>query len=95
MEEPMWKKISVIEEPFNNYVEVYRVPSDSVWNAAYMVAKTSTGEWNCSCPDWLYRRPEGGCKHMLYVEMWKKENNVIVPAPAVPVEFTRFAALDV
>jgi len=91
----MWKKITAIEEPFNNYVEVYRVPSDSIWNAAYMVAKTRTGEWNCSCPDWLFRRPEGGCKHVYYVDLFKKENNILPVVTAAPLEMARFMALDV
>lgn len=94
----MWNRDEItVVEPFNNYVEAYRVSSDSIYKAAYLVAKTRAGEWNCTCPHWLFRRPEYGCKHMTYVAVWKEKNN-IMPAPvafALPVEMTRFAALDV
>ena len=36
-------------------------------DALYVVSqKTSTGEWQCACPGWIYKKPgrERGCKHL-------------------------------
>ena len=33
-----------------------------------------TDETTCDCPDFSYRRPIGGCKHIHAVKFWLKEN---------------------
>ncbi|MCD2198664.1 MULTISPECIES: SWIM zinc finger family protein [unclassified Halobacterium] len=38
-----------------------------------MVAKT------CTCPDWEYRTPEGGCKHLWRVDVEIKPDRVLRP----------------
>lgn len=68
--------------PFNNYLETY------------IVAATSTWQWSCTCPDWIYRRPENGCKHIRLTVFWKQKNNIQTPTVTV-IELPRFAKLDV
>ena len=78
-------------DPFNNNIEAYYVDSESHFKIKYAVALSDTGEWSCSCPDWMYRRRVFGCKHIQRVESWRSFNKVI----AAPISLPRFAALDV
>ena len=44
------------------YSQKWSVPSSSDPNKTYTVSLTADGQWECSCPQWIYRRQE--CKHM-------------------------------
>ena len=78
-------------EPFNQNVEAYFVESESTHKVRYAVSLSGDGQWSCSCPDWMYRRPAQGCKHIQRVVSWRSYNNVV----AAPKNTPRFAALDV
>ena len=89
----MWNVPTTIE-PFNGNVEAYLMESDRHFKFKYMVALSIEGNWTCSCPDWAFRRPENGCKHINRVKAWKRNNPVSIPA-VIPQPMPRFAALDV
>jgi len=78
-------------ETYSSNVEAYFVESESTHKVKYAVALNDDGKWSCSCPDWMYRRPSRGCKHIMRVASWRSYNQVI----AAPVTRPRFAALDV
>lgn len=78
-------------EPFNNNIEAYYVDSESHYKIKYAVALSDDNKWSCSCPDWMYRRPVRGCKHISRVKSLRAFNQVI----AEPKLITRFAAMDV
>jgi len=48
------------------YSQKWSVPSSSDPNKTYTVSLTADGEWECSCPQWIYRRQE--CKHIQRVK---------------------------
>ena len=48
------------------YSNQWQVPSRSSPGKFYKVSVTPNGEWECSCPDWTYRRNE--CKHIKQVK---------------------------
>jgi len=48
------------------YSNQWTVPSKSSPGKFYKVSVTPNGEWECSCPDWTYRRNE--CKHIKQVK---------------------------
>lgn len=41
------------------------VPSQYVSGKSYRVTMSGGSAVRGSCPDWLYRHPVGGCKHMI------------------------------
>lgn len=91
----MWN-IPTILEPFDNYVETYYMQSDAFNGFKYLVALDRKNVWSCSCPDWSYRQPYGGCKHMRRLMRWRLENPDKLPLPVIttPVSLPRFAALE-
>ena len=48
------------------YSNQWTVPSSSSLGKFYKVSVTPNGEWECSCPDWTFRRNE--CKHIKQVK---------------------------
>ena len=48
------------------YSGKWSVPSSSEPNKTYTVSLTEDGDWECSCPQWIYRRRE--CKHIQQVK---------------------------
>ena len=47
------------------------VPSQTHDNVAYVVRVDARGDAAAGeCPDWQFRRPPGGCKHMRAVQMF-------------------------
>jgi len=50
------------------YSNQWTVPSRSSPGKFYKVSVTPNGEWECSCPQWLYRRNAGDCKHIKQVK---------------------------
>ena len=45
------------------------VRSERILDHTYTVEIDEHGHaWWCSCPDWLFRRRDGGCKHMVQVQ---------------------------
>ena len=44
------------------YARRWQVESFSTPGKIYTVALRHTGEWQCSCPHWIYRRAQ--CKHI-------------------------------
>lgn len=50
---------------------------------AYVVALTRDGEWQCSCPHWKFRRPEGGCKHIRRVKAGEGTEKILKPLPEI------------
>lgn len=87
-------KPPIVAEPFSNFIEVYVVESESIYKARYTVALSDEGKWSCSCPHWVFRRPEEGCKHIERVVIWKRLNPQIV-VPINPNLVKRFSVMDV
>jgi len=53
-------------EDNSQYTNRFEIASESS-NRLYVVAQSkSTGEWSCSCPGWIIKRPgkERNCKHL-------------------------------
>ena len=48
------------------YLRKVKVESFSNPGKFYIVAETEDGEWQCSCPVWIYRRKQ--CKHIQRVK---------------------------
>jgi len=80
-------------EPFNNYVETYRVPSETFYKFAYVVALNASNEWSCSCPAWIYSEPRKNCKHIRRVINWRKTSSN--PPVFQIAKITRFSAMDI
>lgn len=49
------------------YIKKWTVPSNSEREKIYIVALTETGEYQCSCPAWIFQRKKlyhGECWHI-------------------------------
>jgi len=84
----------IIHIPYNNFIEVYGIQSDSFSKLRYTVALNDKGEWSCSCPAWMFNEPRRNCKHIGRLISWKILNPKIT-LPVNPNCINRFAALDV
>jgi len=65
------------------YIRKWRVKSVS-GDKEYVVALTDKGEWQCSCPVWIYRRRE--CHHIRCVKSTPDRNTKEVIEPPVIVQ---------
>lgn len=50
----------------HSYKRKFIVPSSSKLGKKYLVSLTEYGEWQCSCPHWIYRHLE--CNHIRKVK---------------------------
>lgn len=57
-------KLKKANDPKHNVVGYAKVPSGSNKYVFYFVVKYSSGKMSCSCGDYMFRRPRGGCKHI-------------------------------
>jgi hypothetical protein len=48
------------------YVQQWQIQSHSTPNKFYKVSLTENGEYQCSCPVWIFRRKQ--CKHIEQVK---------------------------
>ena len=61
------------------YSAKYEINSFSDPTKIYIVSETTTGEWQCSCPVWIYRRRT--CKHIENVQQYLQSlKKVKIPA---------------
>ena len=66
------------------YSNQWIVPSSSNPGKSYKVSVTPNGEWECSCPDWTFRRNE--CKHIKQVKNSVIGNDVSI-GPGAVIEY--------
>ena len=48
------------------WAELWQVDSESRAGVVYIVGRTKTGDFGCSCPRWIYKREP--CKHINHVQ---------------------------
>lgn len=48
------------------YIKKFIVPSRSTLGKTYLVSQTKFGQWQCSCPHWIFRHSE--CDHIRRVK---------------------------
>lgn len=48
--------------------DAFGIQSDS--GETHVLFTSGSEAYECTCPDWQNRQPEGGCKHMIAYEMW-------------------------
>jgi len=56
------------------YVRQYKVESHSREGTFYKVSVTDSGEWQCSCPAWIFKRKQ--CKHIQDAQEYERENGM-------------------
>jgi len=67
------------------YIRKWEVPSFTNPDKIYTVSLTKNGEYQCSCPQWIFRRKE--CKHIKMIR--ERENiEIIKPKPIIIVNKT-------
>lgn len=52
----------------SQYVEYWKVESDSKPGKFYTVSKTVEGSFECGCTGWTRHVPRRDCRHILYVK---------------------------
>ncbi len=58
----------ITDHPHNTtWAEFYECPSASDPTRTYVVSKSYTGTWGCSCPRWIFAREN--CKHIKQVQV--------------------------
>ena len=86
------------EEIMKRYVQKWRVPSRSDPSKVYTVSKTADGKYECSCPQWIYRRKE--CYHITLVKTQKTldgsnfNEEKVEPLQIVPAMVTQVTKED-
>jgi hypothetical protein len=95
----------IIDHPINaRWQKFYECPSESRKDTSYVVASnTSTDEWGCSCPRWIFKRAE--CKHIRSVKLFlvfaneRKETIISVKVAQMPQKtqkaVSRFSMVEV
>jgi len=70
------------------YVKQWRVESNSTKGKFYKVSLTDQGEYECSCPAWIFRRKQ--CSHIAHAkanpdvaEIIQEMKPVIIPAKVI------------
>ncbi|GAH03378.1 unnamed protein product [marine sediment metagenome] len=61
---------------------VVYVPSSSTPEKMFKVTYSAKRGWRCSCPHWIYRHPEGGCKH---IHVAQAQRDGVVGVSEIPV----------
>ena len=54
------------------YIRKWEVPSFTNPDKIYIVSLTKNGEYQCSCPQWIFRRKE--CKHIKMIKEREIDN---------------------
>ena len=83
--------------PYKRYKQVFGVASHSNPDKDYVVVLTDKGEWQCSCPAWIFHTPRPTCKHIKEA-MRYQVLQTFTPKPITPkVEksLNRFAVIEV
>lgn len=83
--------------PYKRYKQVFGVTSHSNPDKEHTVVLTDKGEWQCSCPAWIFHSPRRNCKH-IQEAMKAQVVQAFTPmaiTPKIEKALTRFAAIEV
>jgi len=64
-----------------HWKDLYKVSSNSRPGVSYVVARSDSGTWGCSCPAWTFHTPRLDCKHITQV---RRQLNTAAPLRAIP-----------
>ena len=82
---------------YKRYKLVFGVTSHSNPDKEHTVVLTDKGEWQCSCPAWIFHTPRRNCKH-IEEAMKAQVIQAFTPkaiTPKVEKALNRFAAIEI